>query len=501
MSQLKKGALLSYITIFLTNIIGLILTPFIINKLGDAEYGLYTLIGAFVGYISVMDFGLNNTIVRFVAKYRAEKDKKGEENFLATTMGIYGIISVIILLVGAILYVNLDSIFSESLTIAELDKASVMFLILIFNLAITLPGGAFTAICSGYEHFVFPRTINIIRYVVRSALVVGLLLLGGDAIGLVILDTIMNLLVIVFNGWYVFKKLRVVFKLHQFRTPLIKDIFSYSIWVFLYIIVFKFQWNIGQLILGVNENTISVAIYGVGVLLGGYYGAFGSGINSVLLPRATQMVVNNNSGKELTLMIIKIGRINLLLLSFVLGGFFLFGKDFLKLWIGILYEDSYFIALCIMIVLTLPLIQSFGNSVLEAMKKNRFKSIISVSTVGIASILSFFLSKEMGVNGVIIPLSFAIAINSIIMNCYFRKTFNFNFFLFFKEVLLMPMIIYGVLFYIYSRFLFDIDIETWKKLIYEILKFTLIFGAITYTFILNRFEKSLLLNRVKWILK
>ena len=165
MSQLKKGALLSYTTIFLTNIIGLILTPFIIKSLGDAEYGLYALIGAFVGYISVLDFGLNNTIVRFVAKYRAKKDKKGEENFLAITMSIYGVISLTIVALGVVLYFNLDSIFSNSLTFEELDKAKIMFIILIFNLVITLPGGAFTAICTGYEHFVFPRTINIVRYI------------------------------------------------------------------------------------------------------------------------------------------------------------------------------------------------------------------------------------------------------------------------------------------------------------------------------------------------
>lgn len=40
MSQLKKGALLSYANIFLTNVIGLILTPFIVKSLGDSEYGL-----------------------------------------------------------------------------------------------------------------------------------------------------------------------------------------------------------------------------------------------------------------------------------------------------------------------------------------------------------------------------------------------------------------------------------------------------------------------------
>ena len=67
MSQIKKGAALNYTSIILTNIVGLLLTPFIIRKLGDAEFGLYSLIGAFVGYIAILDLGLGNTVVRFVA--------------------------------------------------------------------------------------------------------------------------------------------------------------------------------------------------------------------------------------------------------------------------------------------------------------------------------------------------------------------------------------------------------------------------------------------------
>ena len=210
MNQLKTGAILSYITIFLTVIIGVMLTPFIIQKLGDAEYGLYTLIGAFVGYISVLDFGLNNTIIRFVAKYRAEQSKTKEENFLAVTMIIYAIISVIIAIIGVVLYYHLECFFENSLTFEEIRKAKLMFSILIFNLVITLPGGSFNAICSGYENFVFPRVINILRYVFRSVLVVTLLFFGGDSISIVVLDTIMNILVIVVNAYYVFKKLKVV---------------------------------------------------------------------------------------------------------------------------------------------------------------------------------------------------------------------------------------------------------------------------------------------------
>ena len=67
------------INILVTNVVGLLLTPFIIKSLGDSEYGLYTLVGSFIAYFSLMDLGLNNTVIRFVAKYRTQKDKKGEE--------------------------------------------------------------------------------------------------------------------------------------------------------------------------------------------------------------------------------------------------------------------------------------------------------------------------------------------------------------------------------------------------------------------------------------
>lgn len=434
MSQLKKGAILSYITIFLTNIVGLLLTPFIIKSLGNAEYGLYTLIGAFVGYISILDFGLNTTIVRFVAMYRAVKNKKEEENFLFITMCIYGLISLIIVLVGVVLYFNLETIFSNTLTLDELSKAKQMFLILIFNLAITLPGGSFTAICSGYEHFVFPRTINIIRYIVRSALVLGLLLNGGDSISLVLLDTVMNILVILFNGLYVFKKLKVTFKFYEFKTPLVKEIFSYSIWVFILVLISQLQWKAGQVIIGVITNTNLVAIYAVGIMLGSYYGAFSSAITGVFLPRATKMIVENAKGKELTLMMIKIGRLVFLVLMILFSGFILFGKQFVLLWVGDTYIDSWFVALIIMIGYTTTLIQGFANEILKAKSLFKYKAIVYFIFLSFGTLSGAFMVKTYGIIGMVTGTTIGWIIAQIIMNIYFSKVIHLDIPLFFKKI-------------------------------------------------------------------
>jgi O-antigen/teichoic acid export membrane protein len=498
LSQLKKGAILSYITILLTNVVGLLLTPFIIKSLGDAEYGLYTLIGAFVGYISVLDFGLNNTIVRFVAKYRAEKDKKGEENFLFITMCIYGVISIIVVLIGIIIYLNLETIFSNSLTLDELAKARVMYLILIFNLAITLPGGAFTGICSGYEHFVYPRTINILRYLVRSAMVVGLLLIGGDSIGLVVLDSIMNILVIVFNGVYVLKKLKVKFKLHCFEMPLIKEIFSYSVWIFVLALVSQLQWKLGQIVIGTLTNTTLVAIYAVGIMLGSYYGAFSSAITGVFLPRATKMTVENATGAELTLLMIKIGRLSFLVLMLVFSGFLLFGKQFVILWVGESYLDAWFVALIIMVGYTTTLVQGFANVILNARSLFKFKAFIYIVLLGFGTFCGAFMVKPYGIIGMVLGTTIGWVIAQIIMNIYFSKVIDLNIPLFFKKIFSKTIPSLFIIMII-GYFIENISGVGWLNLIIKLVLHFTVYILIMYFFGMLDSEKKMVKNALSFL--
>ena len=42
--EIKKGAIISYFAILFNIIIGLLYTPWMVNKIGVSDYGLYTLI-------------------------------------------------------------------------------------------------------------------------------------------------------------------------------------------------------------------------------------------------------------------------------------------------------------------------------------------------------------------------------------------------------------------------------------------------------------------------
>lgn len=499
MSQLKKGALLSYVTIILTNGIGLVLTPFMIRSLGDSEYGLYMLIGSLIGYISVLDFGLNNTILRFVAKYRAEQNRQGEENFLATTMLIYAVISTVILILGIGLYFNLESVFPK-LTPGEMEKAKIMFCILIFNLSITLPGGAFSAVCSAYEQFVFPRALNIIKYVVRSMLVIGLLTIGGDSVSIVILDTIINLLVIGINGYYIFKRLNVTFKLHYFELRLVKEIFSYSVWIFIFAMVNQFQWTAGQIILGRISGTKSVAIYGVGIMLGTYYGAFSTAISGVFLPRATKMTVLNASGEELTNMMIRIGRFSLLILFCILGGFLLYGQQFIFLWVGKTYADSWLIAVIIMFAYTMPLTQAFANSILEAQSKFSFKAITYISLIAIGTAFGAYLVRYFGPVGIIMGSASGWVTSQVVMNFYYRNVIKLEIPRFFAALFnrLLPTFIVILAIGFALNY---VPGKNWVNLGIKITIFSVVFITLMFKFGINKEEAKVFTGAIPFLNK
>lgn len=495
MSQLKKGAILSYITIILTNIVGLVLTPYIIKKLGNAEYGLYTLIGALIAQISVLNLGLNNAVIRFVAKYRAEKDPKAESNFLATVMLIYAFISFLIVIVGFFLYQHIDSIFKSSLTIEEIKRAKPMFLVLLFNLAITIPGGTFEAICNAYENFVFPRFLNIIKYISRTVLIFGLLNQFPNAFTLIWIDTALNILFILFTMYYVFRYLKIKFILYEWNLSFVKEIFSYSIWIFIFAIAYQFQWYAGQSILGITTDTVTVAIFGVGILLGGYYGAFAGAINSLLLPKATKMSVTNNTPMAYTDEMIRIGNIIVFILFFILSGFFCFGKAFIILWVGSSFLPAWIITLLIMLSMTLPLVLSFGNAILEAKKKNRYKAIINILSLSISVFIGYFASIQYGMYGVIIPICSAVFINSILMSFYYKKIFGFQIIHFFKMVLFKPLLLIIALCFSSSYILKYFAISSWIQLIVGIVVFSIAYISFSYFFTLNSTSKSILFKR------
>ena len=82
LDQLKMGAMLSYFTMAFNIVAGLLYTPWMVDKIGQADYGLYTLANSLIA-IFMLDFGLGYAVSRYIAKYRAECRNDTISNIMA----------------------------------------------------------------------------------------------------------------------------------------------------------------------------------------------------------------------------------------------------------------------------------------------------------------------------------------------------------------------------------------------------------------------------------
>ena len=79
--QIKWGAVLSYISIAANIISGLLYTPWMVETIGESQYGLYTLANSVIT-LFLLDFGLSSATGRYLSKYNAEGDRKARSSSL-----------------------------------------------------------------------------------------------------------------------------------------------------------------------------------------------------------------------------------------------------------------------------------------------------------------------------------------------------------------------------------------------------------------------------------
>lgn len=292
MDQLKAGATLNYVVIILNILVGVLYTPFMLRMLGQSEYGLYSLVASVISYLTVLDLGFGNAIVRYTAKFRAEGKVREQYEMFGMFLVLYTIIGIVAMFVGYVLYSHVDTWFGNAMTMEELSKTRVILLLLIFNLAFTFPMSLFGAIILAYERFVFPKVVNILRIVLNTVIMILLLEMGYRVIAMVILQTVFNVLSLMCNFYYCKYKLHIRILFRKFRWGFLKEVSLYSFWIFLSVIMDRIYWSTGQFVLAMYVNTASVAVFAVAVQLSILYMSFSTSISGVFLPKVTQMVVS-----------------------------------------------------------------------------------------------------------------------------------------------------------------------------------------------------------------
>lgn len=488
--QRKIGAMLSYVSIIASTLVQLLYTPLLISKLGQSEYGLYSLINSVIGYLTVLDLGFGNAIIVYTAKYRATKKYDEEKKLHGMFKRIFSIIGMVAACIGLVLFLNVDNLFGKTMTATELSEAKIMMLILSFNLFITFQFSIYSSIISAYEKFTYQKIMAILNTILKPIFMIPLLFLGYKSIAMTIVITIVNIIILLSNYMYCKKKLDINIKFLGFNKELFKTILGYSIWIFLGVIVDKVNWSVDQFVLGAVVGTVAVSIYSTASTLNTLFINLSTAISGVMLPKMSKMVAKNASEKELTDEFIKVGRIQYLVVFLMASGLVMFGKEFIIAWVGKKFETSYYVALILILPLCIPLIQNLGLSIMQAKNKYRFRTI-SMSIMSVFNIiLSIFLAKEYGPVGSAVGTAISlIIVNIIAMNIYYYKEIKLDIIKFWKQIIKMtiPFIIPIIIILSIMHF---VTLHGFIHLIVFGGVYVIIYGLICCTLVMNSYEKS-----------
>lgn len=492
-NNLKAGAALNYCVLILNSLVNLFYTPYMLRMLGQSEYGLYSLVSSVIAYLTVLDLGLGNAVVRYTAKFRAEGKYEEQYKMFGMFLVLYLVIGVLAFIAGIGLYFNVDNLFGDTMTGVELNHARIMMLILVFNISFSFPMSIFGSIMNAYERFVFPKVINIIRIVLNTSVIIVLLSVGYKAVAMVIVQTIFNVLTLIINYIYCKRKLHIQIKFGRFQFAFLREVFIYSLWIFINAIVDRVYWSTGQLVLGAVAGTVAVSIFAVSIQLQGIYLQFSTAISNVFLPKVTGMVAINDDRKQISDLFIRTGRIQNIIMSLILFGFIVFGQQFINLWAGEEYSSAYYMTIAFFISLYTPLIQNLGITILQARNQMKFRSLLYIVIVFLALAAEIIFAKLWGGLGCAIAVAGALFLGQgLIMNIYYKIKQGIDIHKFWKEIIKMnivPITISLVFFYL-TRYVFDT--KSWTALALGIIAYILVYMPFYYKFSMNEYERNLL---------
>lgn len=446
----KAGAVLSYAFIGVQFLVAMAYTPTMLRLLGQTEYGLYSLTASVVSYLNLLTFGFGGAYMRFYARYRVAEDGDGLRRLNGTFLLLFAAVGLAAGVGGVVLSLNVEAVLGSQFSSGELATAQILFAVLTVNLVITFPTSVFTSYIIAHERFIFQKSLQLIRQIVSPLVILPLLLIGYKSIGMAVATTVLSLFFTAWTVVFAVRRLRMRFTFRGLRFSIFREIWVFSSFLFVNIIVDQVNWNVDKILVGRFHGAIPVSVYGVAALFNTYYLTFSTAISSVFVPRINTMVAAGMSDRLLSELFTRVGRVQFLILGLVISGVVFFGKPFIVLWAGPEYENAYYIALLLMVPVTIPLLQNLGLEIQKAKNMHHFRTWAYLALAVVNVIVTIPLAQRYGGIGAAAATAFVFVVgNGFIMNWYYQTRMGLDIRGFWRQILrlslgMIPALVLGV---------------------------------------------------------
>ncbi len=473
-------------------------SPIIVHSLGDENYGIWTLIVSITGYFTVLDFGVNTAIVRYISKYTAQGKTEDARSVYSTAFLLFFIIGSILSVAAAAFASFFGKIFN--ITAYSTTYIYMVFFIVALDLALGLLFSVLQGTMQALQEFFALNVISISANVLRNILNIVFLLHGYSLLALAVIQICMSILKYMAQHQIIKRKYKFLFfEYAACDVRMIRKLYKYSVYSFLIAIALKVLFYTDSIVIGSLVSVAEVTYYAIPATLVDYLEKLVWSIVAVLIPVISAREATGRGDNNAQLYLIGTKATFFFSLPFIIV-LFVAGDDFIKLWMGGEYGGPCGRVLQILLVGYLfSLSQLVAHGILKGISKHRVLAYILCFEAGFNLVLSLMLAKPFGIYGVALGTTIPLLLcNIVFIPWYTCKNFDFDLLNYLWKSYYFGLIICIITIVSYKQI--DMSIDSYCDLFIISIIIAILIWSIGFFYIVSNQQRQVILCKARRLL-
>jgi len=485
------------LVLFVRICITLVMTPVVLKAMGNHDFGIWEIVSAVIGYMGLLDLGMKPAITRYAAKYNGEKNQRRLYELFATScvfMFVVGFILCAAFFAWALLGADM---LSE--TEGREDRYVYFLIIIACQLLITFPGYVAQCFIFGFQKHMLNNLIIIIT-LVFGALIIYNKVDQGNALLLVALVSTVSMfirytilfIIVAFN-----RDIAVRFTIGNISTQMFTKLIQYGGKSFVQGVGKVVEGRSSPILIGMLLNPASVPFYAIPASLANYIQTIGWALSGIFFPLFSDLYAQKRADK--------VRQVYLDYSRYILGMIlplalcvYLFGSDFISLWVGEEYIKNGQLLLGLLVIyFFLPLLDPLGSHLLMANNRHGFLAILFPVVAMVNIVLSILFINIYGIVGAAMGALAPICISVPLLLRYVCRETGVSLYDYIRScvfpVVLACLILYFVIYGIFSV----TNIESYFDLFIQGGAVVLIYGMLFFSMVLTPYERNKIITLMR----
>jgi len=386
------------------------ITPLIVHSLGERMYGVWTLIGVFMGYYGLLDFGLSSAAARYLSQALGKGSMEEVNRVASTTYFLFCTIGAAALLLTGACIAACPLVVHDP---ADLVLFRKILVLLGVATALGFPIRVYEGIMTAHLRYDSLAYISISRTILSNTAIYFALRAGGRIMSVAVISFSVSLLDYAATYAVCARQHREIdVRILNFDRVKMRAMFDHSWKTFLTAISDILRFRIDSVVIAAFLGVSLVTPYAIGVRL---IDGFGKLVNSSIGMMQPVFSRYDGSGDYDAIRgaLLKATKLSALMCAFIGFSILFYGKALIRRWMGPGFDGSYYVSaiLCVAFMIELP--QSPGIQLLYGLSKHESYAALNGVEAVLNVIFSIALLKKFGMYGVVLGTALEVALIKI----------------------------------------------------------------------------------------